>query len=272
MSRFVGRPLAAVFAAIIAIVGLAPATLFAGPMEQKAVSGPDIVPFQSAQFDLNGFFKVDGITVDVTGQGSLAPPDKSAGTYKIGPLSLETITANNTFYARSKFDPKWEEQEIPPEVPLNVGPIVLSDVLPKGPYSVQGQERVDGKLTTKWSTQLDLGLLLALSELSPDDDQTVRDALKSLKGNLEVWVGNDDSQLYKERVVFTFTVPAIEPGGDSLPGTIDMTIQYSKHNQPVAIQAPVTDRSVRRPGLTFPKIQSLVKSLEGEFTEGASRS
>ena len=97
---------------------------------------------------------------------------------------METITANNTFYARSKFDPKWEERGIPSELPLNVGPIVLSDVLPKGPYSVPGQERLDGKLTTKWSTELDLGLLLALSELSPNDDQTARDVLKSLNADL----------------------------------------------------------------------------------------
>ena len=141
---------------------------------------------------------------------------------------------------------------------MYVGPIAHADVLPKGPYSLKAQERVDGKLTTRWSSELDLGLLLALSELSPTDEPAVRDALKSLKGTLDVWVGNDDRQLYKEQIIFTFTVPAIEQGGDPLPGTIDMAIQYSAHDQPVSIQAPIMDRPTRR-GLNFPKLQGLLR-------------
>jgi hypothetical protein len=259
MSPPVGWPVAVVAALVLLVGGLAPAT-FARPVDQKGMGAPDVATFQSAKFDLNGFIKIDGITVDVTAEGSLAPPDRSAATYKVGPITLETVTVGKKLYGRSRFDPQWEEQEAPPEFPLSISPIVHSDVLPKGPFSVQGQERVNGKLTTRWSTELDLGPLLALSELSPTDDDVVRDALKSLKATLDVWVGNDDSQLYKERIIFTFTVPAIEPGGDPLPGTIDMAIQYSAHNQPVSIQAPVLETPMRR-GLSFPNLQTLFQTV-----------
>jgi hypothetical protein len=270
MFRVVAWPLVAVVIGIAAVIGLAPATLLAGPVEQKGASGPDIAPFQSAQFDLNGFVKVDGITVDVSGTGSLAPPDKSAATYKVGPITLETITTGSNFYGRSRFDPNWEAQEIPPELPIYVGPLALSEVLPKGPYSIQAQERVDGKLTAKWATDLDLALLVALAELSPSTDDTVSDALRSLKAHLEVWVGNDDRQIYKEHIVFSFTVPAIEPQGDPLPGSIDMTLQYSKLNQPVNIQAP--PQQPGRRGLGFPKLQTLIQSVSGGLRDGAARS
>ncbi|MFN0070007.1 MAG: hypothetical protein ACKVVP_00785 [Chloroflexota bacterium] len=260
MIRLIRWQVAAVTAVLLSVAVVAPNTLLAGPVDQKGTSSPDIAPFQSAQFDLKGFVRLDGITVDVSGQGSLAPPDRSAGTYKFGPFTLETVTIGSTVYARSRFEPRWEAQEIPSELPVNVGPIVASDIFPKGPYTLQGQERVDGKLTTRWSTDLDLGLLLALSEFSPTSDDNVRDALKSLKANLEVWVGNDDRLLYKERVVFTFTVPAIEPQGDPLPGTIDLAMTYSKHNQPVTIQSPVSDEPRRR-NVTFPKLQSLYRGI-----------
>ena len=255
MNHLVGWPVAVIVALTLALGGFAVPMTLAGPADQKGGDAPDIAAFRSAKFNLTGFFKVDGITVDVSGQGSLAPPEKSAGTYKVGPITLETVTLGDQLYARSRFDPQWEVQEAPPGFPITAGPIVHSDVLPKGPYSIQGQERVDGKLTTKWSTDLDLNMLLALSELSPTDEPAVRDALRSLRATLDVWVGNDDRQLYKERILFTFTVPAIEPQGDPLPGAIDMTIQYSAHNQPVTIDAPVIERQ-RRGGLSFPKLQT----------------
>jgi hypothetical protein len=260
MSQLVRWPVAVAVALALAIGGFAAPLTLAGPADQKGVGTPDIATFESAQFNLTGFFKVDGITVDVSGQGSLAPPDRSAATYKLGPITLETTTLGDQFYVRSRFDPAWEVQDAPSEFPVSVGPIVHSEVLPKGPFSVRAQERVDGKLTTKWSTDLDLGLLLALSELSPTDEPAVRDALQSLKATLDVWVGNDDRQLYKERILFTFTVPPIEPGGDPLPGSIDMTLQYSAHNQPVTIEAPAIERPGRR-GLNFPKLQTLIQTV-----------
>ncbi|HEX3247054.1 MAG TPA: hypothetical protein VHX16_16735 [Chloroflexota bacterium] len=260
MFRLVAWPVAAIVIAIVAVIGLAPTALLAGPGDQKGDSGPDIAAFQSAQFDLNGFVKVDGITVDVSGTGSLAPPDKSAATYRLGPLTLETVTVGSNFYGRSRFDPSWETQEIPAGLPIYVGPLALSEVLPKGPYSIQAQERLDGRLITKWGTDLDLSLLVALAELSPSTDDTVSDALRSLKARLEVWVGNDDRQLYKERIVFTFTVPPIEPQGEPLPGSIDMTLMYSKHNQPVTIQAPSLEQPSRR-SLSLPKLRTLIQSI-----------
>lgn len=260
MIRFVRWQFVAIVATVIAVMTAAPSTLLAVPADQKGSSGPDIAAFQSAQFDLKGFIKVDGITVDVSGQGSLAPPDRSSGTYKIGPITVESITIGSNVYIRTRFDPQWEGQEAPSELPTSVGPIASSELLPKGPYVLQAQERVEGRLTTKWSSELDLSLLLALSELAPDADENVRNTLRSIKANLEVWVGNDDRQLYKERLVITFTVPAIEPQGDPLPGVVDMTVQYSKHNQPVNIQAPTQDRP-RRASMGFPKLQTLFTDL-----------
>ena len=271
MNHLVGWPVAVIVALTLALGGFAVPMTLAGPADQKGGDAPDIAAFRSAKFNLTGFFKVDGITVDVSGQGSLAPPEKSAGTYKFGPITLEMVTLGDQLYARSRFDPQWEVQEAPSGFPITAGPIVHSDVLPKGPYSIQGQERVDGKLTTKWSTDLDLDMLLALSELSPTDEPAVRDALRSLKATLDVWVGNDDRQLYKERILFTFTVPPIEPQGDPLPGTIDMTIQYSAQNQPVTIEAPVIDRQ-RRGGLSFPKLQTFWQTATHAMRESSSPS
>jgi hypothetical protein len=270
MNHRLGWPVAVIVAVTLALGGFAAPTLQALPADQKGFSTPDIATFQSARFSLAGFVKLDGITVDVTGQGSLATPDKSAATYKLGPITLETVTLGDQFFARTRFDPEWEVQNTPPDFSTSIGPIVHSDVLPKGPYSLQGQERVDGKLTTRWSTELNTGLLAALSELSPTDEPAVRDALKSLKATLDVWVGNDDQQLYKERILITLMVPPIEPQGDPLPGTIDMTLQYSAHNQPVSIEAPVSDRPRR--GLSFPKLQTLWPAVTHSIREAASKS
>ena len=118
---------------LLALGGFAVPMTLAGPADQKGGDAPDIAAFRSAKFNLTGFFKVDGITVDVSGQGSLAPPEKSAGTYKFGPITLEMVTLGDQLYARSRFDPQWEVQEAPSGFPITAGPIVHSDVLPKGP-------------------------------------------------------------------------------------------------------------------------------------------
>lgn len=263
MNLVVRWSVVALVAASLALVGWGPA---AAPAEQKGPNGPEIAAFQSANFEMSGFFKLDGITVDLTGTGLMAPPDRSSATYKIGPFTLESIVANSRMYTRTRYDPEWTSQDVPAEIPMTIGPASSADYLPKGPYQLLGQERVDGKLVSHWSSELDMGLLLALSELGGNTDDNVRAALKSLKATLEVWVGNDDRQLYKERVLMTLTIPAIEPGGEPVPGTLDLSVLYSKHNQPVTIEPPVRDSGRRRAGL--PQVQGLLKSLMSSAQTG----
>lgn len=235
MSRLRQIAAVAVCAALLVTVG-GPSALAKQPLPPKGAGGPEIQPFNTARFDLRGFVKVDGITVDLSGEGLLAPPDRSSGTFKLGPITLETVVVRPSVYARTRFDPEWEASEIPAELPFVVSPATGSDFLALGPYSLAGQERIDGRLTTRWSADMDLSGLAELMSLLPTED--VGDILRTLRGSMDVWVGNDDRLLYRERLLMTMIVPAIEPDGDPLPATLDITTTYSRHNQPVSIQAP----------------------------------
>src|SRR5262245_18872261 len=68
---------------LIAAVMALMLTLSAGPeafaaevANAPAEQAPDIRPFTSAHFGMSGTVKVDGITVDILGEGDLAVPDK----------------------------------------------------------------------------------------------------------------------------------------------------------------------------------------------------
>lgn len=256
-------PFVALCLALLAALGWTPlAAPAAAPAEQKGLIGPEIQPFQSARFDLRGFVKIDGITVDLTGEGAMAPPDRSSGTYKIGPFTLETVAIQPAVFFRTRFDPEWTSDTAPSELPFYVGPAALAEFVPKGGYSVIGQERIDGKLTTHWSTDLDLSVLLSLAELTSDVDAEVRDAIRSVRATLEVWVANDDRMIDRERVLLTWITPAIEPNGEPLPSSFDVTMNYTRHNQPVSIEPPAPSPS-RRPTFNFPRVRALVETLLG---------
>jgi len=249
--------LVAVCAALALTIG-GPAALAKQPLPPKGAGGPEIQPFSTARFDLRGFIKVDGITIDLTGEGLMAPPDRSSGAFKLGPLTIETVVVRPTAYARTRFDPEWEAQEFPEEVPFVVSPASGSDLLALGAYTLAGQERIDGRLTTRWSADMDLSGLVELTELLPIDEAA--SVLRSIRGSLDVWVGNDDRLLYRERLIVTMVLPAIEPDGDPLPTTLDLTTTYSRHNQPVSIQAPDV---APRPLPTFPLFPRLRASYSG---------
>lgn len=263
MARKIRRgPLVALCIAVLSALAWGPVSApAAAPTEQKGLDGPEIQPFQSARFDLRGFVKVDGITIDLSGEGAMAPPDRSNGTYKIGPFTLESVAIRPTVFFRTRFDPEWTSDSTPGELPFYVGPAALAEFVPKGGYSVLGQDRVDGKLATHWSTELDLALLLALADLASDfNDADVREALGTVRAALEVWVGNEDRMVYRERLLLTWITPAIEPNGDPLPSSIDITLNYTRLNQPVSIEAPVpTPR--RRPAFDFPRLRAIGETL-----------
>jgi len=208
------------------------AEIAAAPAEQA----PDIRPFTSAHFGLAGTVKVDGITVDILGEGDLRVPDQQRSTFKFGPFTAEVILVGDTVYTRSRFEPRWTRQAAPE--PISIGPISASEHTRLGnDAKLVGTEQVGGVQTEHYTSPLDLsGLIEPL--LPVVDDRDAREALRSLKGTVDVWVGAQDRMVRQERIILTVRLPAIEPGGDPMNGTMDLTIAYSNLNQPVDIKEP----------------------------------
>jgi hypothetical protein len=257
------------FAATVALAllfGVGQAALAAESAESApGEQTPEIRPFSSAHFGLVGTVKVDGVTVDVLGEGDLAPPDRQKSSFKFGPLTAEVIMADNAVFTRTRFDPRWSRQPSPE--PITIGPISASEAtqLAKDTRLV-GNERVGDVATQHYTSSLDLQPLIGplLPEIS---DRDARAALATLKGTVDVWVGSDDRMVRQERMILTATLPSIEPGGDPMPGAIDLTIAYSKLNQPVQIAAPArTDTS---PLLTPRPDVAPVTGPAGSSTTGA---
>jgi hypothetical protein len=100
-----------------------------------------------------------------------------------------------------------------------------------------GTEQVGGVPAEHYTSPLDLsGLIEPLLPVVSDRD--VREALSSLKGTVDVWVGTQDRMVRQERIILSVRLPAIEPAGDPMTGTMDLTIAYSNLNQPVDIRDP----------------------------------
>ncbi len=242
-------------------VALAAEIAESAPTEQT----PEIRPFSSAHFGLVGTVKVDGVTVDVLGEGDLAPPDRQKSSFKFGPLTAEVIMVGNSVYTRTRFDPRWTRQSAPE--PIGIGPISASEAtqIAKDTRLV-GNERLGDVATQHYTSTLDLSPLIEplLPEIS---DRDARAALATLKGTVDVWVGSDDRMVRQERLILTATLPTIEPGGDPMPGAIDLTIAYSKLNEPVRIVEPArTDTS---PLITPRPNVAPVTGAPGSSTTGA---
>ena len=206
------------------------------PEESALEQAPDIRPFTSAHYGLAGTVKFDGVTVDVLGEGDLALPDKQRGSFKFGPVTAEVVMVDDNVYTRTRFDPMWSRQ--PAGQPVTAGPISASEITRLGRDVRRiGTEQVGGVATEHYSTTIDfqsvLGPLLPLV-----DDRDAREALRSLTGTVDVWVGAQDRLVRQERLVLSIRLPAIEPGGDPTMATVDLTLAYSQHNQPVTITAP----------------------------------
>jgi hypothetical protein len=230
------RRLIAAVVALTLFLNAGPAAFAAELAEGPAEQAPEIRPFTSAHFGLAGTVKVDGVTVDVLGEGDLAVPDRQHSTFKFGPFTAEVIMVGDTVYTRTRFEPRWSRQTAPE--PVSIGPISASENIRLGrDVRLVGTELVGGVATEHYTSTLDLSPLLE-PILSTVTDRDVRAALASLKGTIDVWVGAQDRMVRQERLVLTVRLPSIEPGGDPMDGTVDLTIAYSNLNQPVDIRDP----------------------------------
>jgi hypothetical protein len=238
MHRVIALVMALAFAFGIGRPAFAAAVAEGAPVEQV----PEIRPFNTAHFGLSGFAKVDGVTVDIVGEGDLAVPDRQRSTFKFGPFTAEVIMVGRTVFTRTRFEPRWS-REVSPEA-VSIGPISSSEVTQLGSdVRLIGTESVGGVATEHYTSTLDLSPLLE-PLLGAVTDRDVRATLRTLHGTVDVWVGAQDRMLRQERLILTVTLPSIEPGGDSMPGALDLTIAYSKLNEPVDIREPArTDSS-----------------------------
>ena len=224
------------------LFGAGPVAFAAEVAASPAEQAPDIRPFTSAHFGMAGTVKVDGITVDILGEGDLGVPDRQRSSFKFGPFTAEVIMVGDTVYTRSRFEPRWSRQTAPEAIAI--GPISASEHTRLGrDAKLVGTEQVAGVATEHYTSPLDLaGIIEPL--LPVVNDRDAREALSSLKGTVDVWVGANDRMVRQERIILTVRLPAIEPGGDPMNGTLDLTIAYSNLNQPVDVKEPArTDNS-----------------------------
>ena len=218
------------------LFGVVPLAHAAEALEAPSAQAPEIRPFTSAHFGLAGTVKMDGVTVDILGEGDLALPDKQRSTFKFGPLTAEVVMVGDAVYTRSRFEPRWSRQSSPGGV--EISPISASEVTRLGrDVRMVGIESVGNVQTEHYTSTLDLSPLLE-PLLPVITEREVREAISTLRGTVDVWVGAQDRMVRQERLVLSMRLPAIEPGGDPITATVDLTIAYSNLNQPVEIREP----------------------------------
>jgi hypothetical protein len=233
--QFMQRLIAMVVAFTL-LLGTGSAAFAAEAAEAPGEQGPEIRPFTSAHFGLSGTVKMDGITVDILGEGDLALPDKQKSAFKFGPFTAEVVMVGDTVFTRSRFEPRWSRQTSPQAV--GIGPVSASDVTRLGrDVRLVGNEQVAGVATEHYTSTLDLSPLLE-PLLPAINDRDVRQALASLNGTVDVWVGAQDRMVRQERLILSVRLPSIEPQGDPMTATVDLTIAYANLNQPVDIREP----------------------------------
>ena len=226
----------ATLVAVGIVVGWAAPAAASRPIADRSIQQiPGVRPFQSAHFALAGTVKLDGVTIDVLGEGDLIPPDKQQAAFKFGPFTVELVMVGDAVYTRSRCERRWSRQFSPQ--PTTVGPISAADATrqPQNARAV-GTEMVAGVQTEHYTADLGIGALLEphLAAIEPD----VRRVLETLEGSVDIWVGSQDRMIRQERLLLTVTLPSIEPDGDMMPASIDLTIAYSRLNQAVTITEP----------------------------------
>jgi hypothetical protein len=228
--------LIAAVVALTLLFGASPLALAADALEAPPAQAPEIRPFTSAHFGLAGNVKMDGITVDILGEGDLALPDKQRSSFKFGPFTAEVIMVGDSVFTRSRFEPRWSRQSSPG--PVGIGPISASETTRLGrDVRLVGTEQAAGVATEHYTSTLDLAPLLE-PILPAVPDREAREAISSLQGTVDVWVGVQDRMVRQERLILSVKLPSIEPGGDPMMATVDLTIGYSNLNQPVDIREP----------------------------------
>ena len=228
--------LIAVVVALTLFLSAGPVALAAEAAGAPVGQAPDIKPFNSAHFGMAGTVKMDGVTVDIIGEGDLSAPDKQKSAFKFGPFTAEVVMVGDTVFTRTRFEPRWSRQTSPQIV--DVGPISGSEITRLGrDVRMVGTEMVDGVATQHYTSSLDLSPLIE-PLLPAISDRDVRQAIASLNGTVDVWVGADDRMIRQERLILNVKLPSIEPQGDPMDAKLDLTVAYSKLNQPVTITEP----------------------------------
>ena len=197
---------------------------------------PNIRPFRSAHFDLAGTVKLEGITIDVLGDGDLVPPDRQRSAFKFGPFTVEIVMVGDQIYTRSRFERTWSRQFAP--APAAIGPF-SSPELSRLERNVRlvGSDVMDGVRTEHYTATIDFRDALGpLIGAVPDPE--ARAALETLTGSIDVWVGASDRVIRQERLILSITLPAFEPEGDPVAATVDLTIAYSRIDEAVSIGEP----------------------------------
>ena len=235
------RILAAVVVLSLLPASAAPAVASEALVGAPAWQVPDVRPFRSAHFGLAGTAKYDGITVDVLGEGDLALPDRQRSAFKFGPFTVELVQVGDAVYTRTRFEQTWSRQLVPE--PISIGPISSSELTSiERNVRLIGRESVGEVATDHYTAALDLRSTpqARLAQAEP----TVRRALESLQASVDVWIGAADRMVRQERIVLSLMLPSIEPGGEDVPATLDLTIAYSRLNEAVSIEQPMrTDPS-----------------------------
>ncbi len=197
---------------------------------------PDVRPFESAHFGLAGTVKLDGVTIDILGEGDLSMPDRQRSSFKFGPFTVEVVMVGDAVYTRTRFERTWSRQFVPQ--PVMVGPISSGEITRlERDVQLVGREAVGDVLTEHYTATLDFQRIVE-PLIGAVSDADARRALQSLSGSVDVWVGSDDRMIRQERLVLSLTLPALEPQGDVVPTVVDLTIGYSRLNDPVSIEAP----------------------------------
>jgi hypothetical protein len=198
---------------------------------------PNVRPFDSAHFGMAGTVKLDGVTVEVLGEGDLALPDRQRASFKFGPFTAEVIMLGDAVYTRTRFERVWSRQFVPE--PVTVGPFSSAEITRlQEDVRLVGRELVGDVMTEHYTSSLDFQAVAGpLAEVVPDPD--VRRALETLEGSVDVWVSVGDRMIRQERLLMTLILPSIEPDGDEAPATVDLTIAYSQLNEPASIEQPI---------------------------------
>lgn len=204
-------------------------------IEAPARQVPDVRPFRSAHFGMAGTVKFDGITVDVLGEGDLVPPDRQRASFKFGPVTVEVVMIGDSVYTRTRFERNWS-REFSPQA-MMVGTINSADIgqLQRDVRGV-GTEVVSDVATDHYTAALNVHSLL--EPVLADAPIEVRRVLETLRGSIDIWVGSQDRMVRQERLIITVTVPSIEPDGEDVDATVDLTLAYSRLNDGIVIEAP----------------------------------
>ncbi len=233
--------LAALLASCVLLESVLPALASEPAVGGPEPQAPDIQPFKSAHFGLAGTVKLDGVTIDVLGEGDIAPPDRQRSAFKFGPLTAEVIVIGDAVYTRTRFDRRWSRQFTPQSVV--VGPFSSAETTrQQRDVQLVGSEPVGGVMADHYSASIDFKAVVE-PLLGTVTDPTARRALETLQGSTDVWVGTQDRMIRQERIIMSLMLPPLEPDGDEASATIDLTIAYTRLNEPVSIQEPARNDS-----------------------------